>query len=676
MGLTGTTSFPVGNANTRCWFRVHSTGGWSGWRAWTSGKIDGLFYNYSFLGNRLQYSYDDTLTYQFRYVAFKVVTDAAGCSSLSFSFAESVDISGCSFAKTTTDVTSASGIPSSWASTSKSGKTFSVSNVSMLPNTTYYVWLRSDDTTTGHFATGTCTISGSGTYGSPGNITANNTNFDSPINMSYASSTSGGTYTVKVKVGSSAEVTLQTQSSTSSRSWTPALSTYGSSYPNQSSVSCVITVSTYFGGVLAGTKTKTVTISFTAAQAGPSTSSAFSIAPYNTSPIAGMTGYIQNYSKIRASFTSGNVTTRYGATISKWTVKFGSAAATDVATSTTTKDSGVISATTSVVCTVVDSRGFTASETYTATITPYQTPSLTTASGFRCDSTATADDAGTYVAITISTLYADIDSQNTIAVQAFSKLASSATYGAAVDVLGGTTSTSGTNDIYAITDFLISGYADAVYDIKIVATDALGNTDTKYLKITSQAWALHFRNGGAGAAIGKVAEADNQLQIPDDWEYYRGVNKAVLSAYPVGSIYMSVNSTNPGTLFGGTWERITGRFLLAATDGGAAGGNGNASIAPGYTGGEATHTLSAAEMPAHNHQVLQASGNGNSIVPNGLTNGARTIAAYHAGCGWIPAGSTYIGQKSWEGDTNSKGSSSAHNNMPPYLAVYVWKRTA
>jgi len=609
-----------------------------------------------------------------------IKTDASGCASLSWSCSGQKNQVTLQFKVATSNTLSTSGMVNASFSSNKWSGSWSSG---LVANTTYYLIIYapwpSGDASSGETVSGcwgTLTITTSGTYGKPGTITANNTNFDSPISMSYASATSGATYTVSVKLGTSTAVTLQTKSTTSSRSWTPSLATYGSSYPNVSSVSCVITVTTYFGSQSAGTTTKTVTVSFTAAQAGPSTSSAFSIAPYNTSPIAGMTGYIQNYSKIRASFTSGNVTTRYGATISKWTVKFGSAAATDVATSTTTKDSGVISATTSVVCTVVDSRGFTASETYTATITPYQTPSLTTASGFRCDSTATADDAGTYVAITISTLYADIDSQNTIAVQAFSKLASSATYGAAVDVLGGTTSTSGTNDIYAITDFLISGYADAVYDIKIVATDALGNTDTKYLKITSQAWALHFRNGGAGAAIGKVAEADNQLQIPDDWEYYRGVNKAVLSAYPVGSIYMSVSSTNPGTLFGGTWERITGRFLLAATDGGAAGGNGNASIAPGYTGGEATHTLSAAEMPAHNHQVLQASGNGNSIVPNGLTNGARTIAAYHAGCGWIPTGSTYIGQKSWEGDTNSKGSSSAHNNMPPYLAVYVWKRTA
>ena len=77
--------------------------------------------------------------------------------------------------------------------------------------------------------------------------------------------------------------------------------------------------------------------------------------------------------------------------------------------------------------------------------------------------------------------------------------------------------------------------------------------------------------------------------------------KTVDIVYPVGSIYMSLNSTSPNKLFGGTWERITGRFLLAATDGGAAGGNGNASIAPGNTGGEAVHQLIVDEMPSHTH---------------------------------------------------------------------------
>ena len=68
------------------------------------------------------------------------------------------------------------------------------------------------------------------------------------------------------------------------------------------------------------------------------------------------------------------------------------------------------------------------------------------------------------------------------------------------------------------------------------------------------------------------------------------LDKSVIDmVYPVGAIYMSVNSTNPGNLFGGTWERIKDRFLLAAGD----------TYAAGSTGGEAKHALSVDELPEH-----------------------------------------------------------------------------
>ena len=63
--------------------------------------------------------------------------------------------------------------------------------------------------------------------------------------------------------------------------------------------------------------------------------------------------------------------------------------------------------------------------------------------------------------------------------------------------------------------------------------------------------------------------------------------------YPVGSIYMSVNSISPATLFGGTWQKIEDKFLLAS----------GPSYSNGATGGEAEHTLTIAEMPTHYHKT-------------------------------------------------------------------------
>ena len=116
--------------------------------------------------------------------------------------------------------------------------------------------------------------------------------------------------------------------------------------------------------------------------------------------------------------------------------------------------------------------------------------------------------------------------------------------------------------------------------------------------------------------------------------------------YPVGSIYMSVNSTSPATLFGGTWERLKDRFLLGAGD----------TYTAGTTGGEAAHVLTIPEMPSHTH----------SAKFNGVSTATGT-SSFRL---------TEAGTNDYTGGNNSAGGGAAHNNMPPYLAVYMWKRTA
>lgn len=132
-----------------------------------------------------------------------------------------------------------------------------------------------------------------------------------------------------------------------------------------------------------------------------------------------------------------------------------------------------------------------------------------------------------------------------------------------------------------------------------------------------------------------------------------GSNYILDNVYPVGSIYMSVNSTNPTNLFGGTWEQIQGRFLFGM----------NSSYPAGSTGGEITHKLTNAEMPAHAHYMAS----GNSGAPDT----------------WTPDAGSYLvdsvtdDKHTWWAQIgmNEAGGSEAHNNMPPYLSVYIWKRT-
>lgn len=132
------------------------------------------------------------------------------------------------------------------------------------------------------------------------------------------------------------------------------------------------------------------------------------------------------------------------------------------------------------------------------------------------------------------------------------------------------------------------------------------------------------------------------------------------SIYPVGSIYMSVLSTSPAVFLGGTWERIKDTFLLAA----------GTTYTAGATGGEATHTLTVNEMPAHRHKPFDP-------FPTQDGNWFGLASSSSTGAGWSLAnGSQNNKLFANHPDTGSAGGGEAHNNMPPYLAVYVWKRIA
>lgn len=116
--------------------------------------------------------------------------------------------------------------------------------------------------------------------------------------------------------------------------------------------------------------------------------------------------------------------------------------------------------------------------------------------------------------------------------------------------------------------------------------------------------------------------------------------------YPVGSIYMAVNNVNPTAIFGGTWEQIRGKFLFGS----------DTNHALGTTGGEETHKLTTQEMPNHNHQQRAAGAGGNQI---------RLLYDGEGG-GWVVT----------TAPTGENGGDQPHNNMPPYLTVNMWKRTA
>ena len=168
------------------------------------------------------------------------------------------------------------------------------------------------------------------------------------------------------------------------------------------------------------------------------------------------------------------------------------------------------------------------------------------------------------------------------------------------------------------------------------------------------------------------SELDNYLTIEDyiagesggtiDFTSYLKKNEAdilyapkniVETVYPVGSIYLSVNDINPNILFGfGTWERIQDKFLLGA----------GAQFPAGTEGGEIEHTLTELEMPAHDHEFDRHQlWRNESIPPSTSTQGD----GYGANNKTLPI---------YTDTTIATGAGESHNNMPPYLAVYIWKR--
>ena len=125
----------------------------------------------------------------------------------------------------------------------------------------------------------------------------------------------------------------------------------------------------------------------------------------------------------------------------------------------------------------------------------------------------------------------------------------------------------------------------------------------------------------------------------------------IYNLYPVGSIYMSVNSTNPSNYFGGTWEKIDDAFLWGTSD----------SAQLNMRGGESTHTLTVNEMPSHGHTF----------------SGVNTGASSTGSLGSYPARIWQDTAPNWTGYfIHNSGGSQPHNNMPPYYIVFIWKRVA
>lgn len=128
--------------------------------------------------------------------------------------------------------------------------------------------------------------------------------------------------------------------------------------------------------------------------------------------------------------------------------------------------------------------------------------------------------------------------------------------------------------------------------------------------------------------------------------------------YPVGCIYQSVSSTSPASFLGGTWEQIKDRFILAAGD----------TYAAGSTGGEAAHALTVEEGPKHTHVETTTDSLGIKNEMKGAPKGSSTPGVLLYG--------NFVDNCGASLRTLESGNGRPHNNMPPYLTAYIWRRIA
>lgn len=190
-------------------------------------------------------------------------------------------------------------------------------------------------------------------------------------------------------------------------------------------------------------------------------------------------------------------------------------------------------------------------------------------------------------------------------------------------------------------------YEGANYGAFLVGTDGLTwdlyvQKGSEWDTITLQDW-WTSKTMGSRVAVTFPGTMEGALPTPF-WRATPAKLESLLDyIYPVGSVYISYSHVNPGDMFGGTWERITNAFLWAV--------DANGDI--GLTGGEKTHTLTINEMPSHSH----------GSVYSQHAAGTKDKAWYNTSGTSVAYGAV------------ATGGGQAHNNMPPYIQVSVWRRT-
>lgn len=178
---------------------------------------------------------------------------------------------------------------------------------------------------------------------------------------------------------------------------------------------------------------------------------------------------------------------------------------------------------------------------------------------------------------------------------------------------------------------------------------------------TSVGW-----SNGTVVAVGATGKI--YVRAANAWTE-RGGGGSASQAFPVGSVFIAVVSTNPATLLGyGTWSAFgAGRVMVGIDAGDIDFANAE------QTGGAKTHTLTEAEIPSHTH--VQNQHRHQTLRERSATTGGATTQIARTGDTSSTVDTNVFTEYATPTNQNT-GGGGAHNNMPPYICVFLWKRTS
>lgn len=459
--------------------------------------------------------------------------------------------------------------------------------------------------------------------------------FGSPVIVSISRASGSFTHTVIYERPDGNQFTVGTSIGTSC-TFTPHINDCNY-ITNSTAGTAKIIVHTYSGSTYIGTASSTFTI-YVPSSVVPTISSV-SLSEAVSGIHSQFNAYIQSKSKISGVVEASGA---YGSTIKTYSISINGANYTN---SSFTTDFLTTGGSNSCSVTVTDTRNRTASKALNFEVVPYSSPAINSFTVSRCNVDGIPNDEGDCARYVVSADITSAEDKNTKSFKIMYKKLRESSW----------STLNLSDDQYSLskTQVIQNIDTESEYNFKAVATDYFSSA--KYSHNLSTAYTLmDFNRSGKGMAIGKVSTQD-AFEVNMDVHFTGEVTinkKSILDlTYPVGSIYLSVDTTNPGDIFGGTWvEWGQGRVPVGVNTSDQNFSNSE------KVGGEKSHKLSTDEMPAVSFSNAAW---GNTFTCNQGTQ-----------LGGVPyAASPNAASKSTSGGA-------AHNNLQPYITCYMWKRTA